>query len=198
MDLSETPTPYNSLIVNSWMPLVLSMGALLLAAFLLGVAGSITGFDGGQGTAFFLRIVATLSGLVGLLFLMAFVLVYSRIAEVDNLLSGKTLIAHWHNAVDEQNQPKVGCVYIGHKGVYKDEVYFQLVGGSRQLLHVTYEEGLPPKLRFVYRVINWPNSRSSGGSSLHNSLVISVPPAKDEEARRVVAEFSQRVAGTLA
>ncbi|MGQ0605142.1 MAG: hypothetical protein ACT4QE_25985, partial [Anaerolineales bacterium] len=163
-----------------------------------GVADSITGFDGGQGSAFFLRIVATLSGLVGILFLMAFVLVYPQITEVDSLLSGKTLIAHWYYAVDEQNQPKVVYVYIGHKGVYKDDVYFQLVGGSRQLLHVTYEEGLHPKLRFVYRVINWPNSRSSGGSSFHYSLVMPVPPDKYEEARRVVAEFSQRVAGTLA
>lgn len=200
MNSSAMPTPANSLRRTVWMYLIIGISALGLAACLLGVIGLLTlmGTNRPKALALCLGIVATLSGVFGLLLLIVFVAAYPQAAEVDGLLAGKTLIAHWRYAVDEQNQPKAGYVYIGPKGVYKDGAYYWFVGRSRQLVQVTYEDGQPARLRFVYRTISRPNSRSPGGSPLYNNLVIPIPPDQEEAARRVVAEFSQRVAGRLA
>jgi hypothetical protein len=197
---STTPTPENSLRKTFGMYLILGVVALLLAACLLGVMGllSLTDTDGTEALTLRLGSMVTLSGLSGLLLLIVFVAGYHQIAEVDRLLSGKSLLAHWRYTVDEHGQPKTGYVYIGPTGVYKDGVYVWFVGRSRQLVKVSYEAGLPAKLRFVYRVISRPNSRSPGGSALYNSLDIPIPAGQDEEARRVAAEFSHRVTGTLA
>lgn len=136
-------------------------------------------------------IAATLSGLTGLLLLMVFVAGRHQIVEVDELLSGRTSIAHWRYDMDENNQPRAGYVYIGAKGIYKNGVYFTFSGRTRQLIDVTCEESRPARLHFLYQVISRPNSRTSGWSAQNNDLIIPVPPEKDEEARRVAAEFRQ-------
>lgn len=122
MNSSAMPTPANSLRRTVWMYLIIGISALGLAACLLGVIGLLTlmGTNRPEALALCLGIVATLSGVFGLLLLIVFVAAYPQAAEVDGLLAGKTLIAHWRYAVDEQNQPKAGYVYIGPKGVYKD------------------------------------------------------------------------------
>lgn len=199
MNSTTTPPLENSLRKTFRMYRIVGIAAMVLAACFLGVMGlfNLQGTNNTKVIMLGLGVVITLSGLSGLLLLMVYVAGRHQIAEVDGLLTGETLIAHWRYTNDEHNQLKPGYVYIGAKGIYKDGMYYCFVGRNRQLVKVSYDEGQPAKLCFVYRVISRPNGRSSGWSSQYNNLILPVPLNKDEEAKGVVAEFNQRIKDTL-
>ncbi len=193
---SPSTTPKNLLRRTFRMYLFVGVPALLIGVFLLGVMGllslvSVNGF-----IILGLGVVVTISGLLGILLVLVFVAGRHQVDEVDGLLSGKTLIAHWSYQIDENNQPNAGYVYIGAKGIYKDGIYHYFVGRSRRLIAVTFEAGIPASLRFVYEVFSRPNSRSSAWSSQRNHLNVPIPPDKEAEARRVAEEFSRKIAGS--
>lgn len=193
--MTSSPTPENSLRRNFRLYLIVGGGALLCAAFVLGFIGLLIVAGASQFVILGLGVVVTVSGLSGLLLTMVFIAGRHQVAEVDDLLSGKTLIAHWRFDVDENNRPRSGYAYIGAKGIYKDGTYHYFAERSRRLIAVVYEEGHPPKLRFVYEVFGRPNSRSSVWSSQRNDLLVPIPLDKADEARRVVAEFNMKMHG---
>lgn len=124
-------------------------------------------------------IIAILAGGVG----------FFRGKAVDELISGKDLLAQWNYLVDEKGNRKSGYIYIGTKGFYKDGLYISW-SDKCVLKDISFQEGAPATITFHYIRRNY-NQDAGGWSSLENNFPVPVPPDKKEDAMRVISYYQK-------
>ncbi len=107
--------------------------------------------------------------------------------EIDELLSGESLIAYVDYELDEMGEENPGYAFIGPGGVFKNGFYFDWSDNSRNLLNVTLKHGPNPVLCFLYVVAS---ARATGrGGMMQNCCMVPIPPGQEALARKVLANF---------
>lgn len=161
----------------------LTLGAVCLAGLMLGSAEQL-------GDVIFGNLIPGLAiCAIGLVVLGIGFAIFSnqKRIEIDDLLSGQSLIAYVDYEMDEKGEDNPGYAFIGPGGVFKNGFYFDWSDKSRNLLNVTLKHGPNPVLCFLYVVAS--SRTTSGGGMMQNCCMVPIPAGQEALAREVLARF---------